>query len=130
MKHEFDFVESYVAIWVVLIHIFVQYFNNFADNDKTSNLIATSLLHKRTQSLSIKSVCTCLKKNVQGKVCVCQQRIRKMFYYSEWNEKTTKIVLFREKFIFVDNFTFTVHSSRQLVFFLPSIMTIKCLKNI
>lgn len=36
MKYEFDFVESYVAIWVVLIHIFVQYFNNFADNDKTS----------------------------------------------------------------------------------------------
>lgn len=61
---------------------------------------------------------------------MCQQRIRKMFYYSEWNEKTTKIVLFREKFIFVDNFHIYSTLFSAISIFLPSIMTIKYLKNI
>lgn len=69
------------------------------------------------------------KKNVQVKVCVCQQRIRKMFYYSEWNEKTTKIVLFREKFIIVDNFHIYSTLFSAISIFLPSIMTIKYLKK-
>lgn len=54
----------------------------------------------------------------------------KMFYYSEWNEKTTKIVLFREKFIFVDNFHIYSTLFSAISIFLPSIMAIKYLKNI